>query len=413
MSIRNTVACVFLLSLCCQPAFALEPDEILVIVNRHLLTSERVAQYYLAKRNVPEKNLLRLDLDREPKDRISRTQYEEKIAEPVRKELRRRLPGDIKCLLTTYGVPLSVGPRGTLPGKNATLIELRNLISTQKQQIEQLKQNQTPSDSQSSAKIEQIQQNIARLQIQADHISGRETNASVDSELSMVLHRPYELYRWQNNMLRADTLGLGYGTMMVSRLDGPDYVTIKALIDKALIAEENGLDGAAYIDSRGLNRKDTMGLYDQALKELASYLRDNTDFNVKEETTPALFGPNDCPDTALYCGWYRVKRYVDAFDYVDGAVGYHIASFEAQQLRDPNSTTWCAAMIRDGITATLGPVNEPYLHAFPNPRAFFPELLRGRCLVEAYYRTKPFNSWQMVLIGDPLYTPFTKNPAQK
>ena len=65
-------------------------------------------------------------------------------------------------------------------------------------------------------------------------------------------------------------------------------------------------------------------------------------------------------------------------------------------------------MIKDGINATFGAVSEPYLHAIPNPRAFFPELMRGLCLVEAYYRTKPFNSWQLVLIGDPLYKPFGK-----
>ncbi|OHB81267.1 MAG: hypothetical protein A2Z38_01740 [Planctomycetes bacterium RBG_19FT_COMBO_48_8] len=67
----------------------------------------------------------------------------------------------------------------------------------------------------------------------------------------------------------------------------------------------------------------------------------------------------------------------------------------------------------DGITATLGPVAEPYLHAFPEPRTFFPKLYEGNCLVEAYYRTKPFNSWQMLLIGDPLYRPFKKFPQKK
>ena len=34
------------------------------------------------------------------------------------------------------------------------------------------------------------------------------------------------------------------------------------------------------------------------------------------------------------------------------------------------------------------------------------ELFNGNSLAEAYYRTKPFNSWQLVLIGDPLYRPF-------
>ena len=51
-------------------------------------------------------------------------------------------------------------------------------------------------------------------------------------------------------MLRGDVLGLGFRTLMVSRLDGPDYKIIKGLIDKALTAEKTGLKGIAYIDSR-------------------------------------------------------------------------------------------------------------------------------------------------------------------
>lgn len=126
----------------------------------------------------------------------------------------------------------------------------------------------------------------------------------------------------------------------------------------------------------------------------------------KEERTRKLFAPDSCPQTAIYCGWYSVRKYVDAFEFVDGAVGYHIASFEAVNLRDPSTGQWCASLLADGITATLGPVAEPYLHAFPKPREFFGQLYEGKCLVEAYYHTKPFNSWQLLLVGDPLYRPF-------
>ena len=131
---------------------------------------------------------------------------------------------------------------------------------------------------------------------------------------------------------------------------------------------------------------------------------------VVEERSLSLFMPEQCPSTAIYCGWYSLKKYIDAFDFVDGAIGYHIASWEAVDLRDANSSQWCPAMLKDGITATLGAVSEPYLQAFPMPKDFFAELLNGHCLVEAYYRTKPYNSWQLVLIGDPLYTPFRKSP---
>ena len=51
------------------------------------------------------------------------------------------------------------------------------------------------------------------------------------------------------------------------------------------------------------------------------------------------------------------------------------------------------------------------LAAFPLPDDFFSVLLTGRyTLVETFYRTKPYNSWAMVLVGDPLYNPFKNNP---
>jgi hypothetical protein len=31
-------------------------------------------------------------------------------------------------------------------------------------------------------------------------------------------------------------------------------------------------------------------------------------------------------------------------------------------------------------------------------------------LAETYYRTNPYNSWVMVLVGDPLYNPFKQHP---
>jgi uncharacterized protein (TIGR03790 family) len=135
--------------------------------------------------------------------------------------------------------------------------------------------------------------------------------------------------------------------------------------------------------------------------------------SVREERTEQLFESGQCPQTALYCGWYSVGNYIDAFEFVEGAVGYHIASWEAVDLRDPNSRQWCPAMLMDGITATLGAVSEPYLHSFPDPQVFFGGLFAGQCLVEAYYRAKPFNSWQLVLIGDPLYKPFKSRRAGK
>ncbi len=404
----RTVIITLLMLMCCRLGFALEPDEIFVIANRQISTSKQIAEYYCEKRNIPKKNIIYLALGQNPREIISRDEYERFLALPIRRHLQRRFPGEIRCLVTTYGIPVKVGPQGPLPGMGGKLKELQRLLSKEKQKLDELSQDSETDTKQVSVQIKQIKKKISQMQLEIGRISGKETNASVDSELSMVLFQSYDLYRWQPNMLKGQFPGLGFKTLMVSRLDGPDYKIVKGLIDKTLTAEKTGLQGNAYIDSRGIFKKDLYGHFDQSLRDLGTFIHSNTKMPIKTEQTEKLFQPGDCPQTAIYCGWYRLKKYVDAFDFVDGAIGFHIASFEAQKLRDPNSSTWCAAMLRDGITSTLGAVAEPYLHTFPEPKEFFAELLEGKCLVEAYYRTKPFNSWQFVLIGDPLYRPFKK-----
>ncbi len=65
------------------------------------------------------------------------------------------------------------------------------------------------------------------------------------------------------------------------------------------------------------------------------------------------------------------RKYVDAFKWQPGAVGYHIASSECSTLKAAGSQVWCKMMLEKGVAATLGPVGEPYLQAFPPPEVFF------------------------------------------
>ena len=247
-----------------------------------------------------------------------------------------------------------------------------------------------------------------------------ETAASFDSELSMVKSPDYVLFRWQPNLLhyRFDALPDAMrDVLMVARLEAPTLAITRRIIDDAIRIEQEGLQGKVYLDARGISydpAKDqpgSYGQYDASLRDLAERLKRHTELEVVLDNKPALFQPGDCPDTAIYCGWYSLAKYVDAFEWNPGAVGYHIASAEATTLREPGARVWCSAMLEKGVAATLGPTFEPYLAAFPLPDDFFPLLMTGRyTLVETYFRTNPFNSWAMVLVGDPLYRPFAKNP---
>ncbi len=408
MSAKTSIAILFIAA-CCTAGFALEPNEILVITNSDIRASVQVGEYYCRKRAVHAANILALPLGAGLDYTISRDDYNKKIVAPILTRLHSpEFIGKIKCLLTTYGVPVRVEGRGPLSDQQEKLARLQQQAQEKQAEINRLQteQNLTP---QSANKRQTTERELLRLQSEIDRINGKETDASVDSELSMILVENYDLYRWQPNRLRNDLLGISSDVMMVSRLDGPGPEIAKDIVYKAVTAEEFGLNGEVCIDSRGIaddKKPYSYGHFDQSLRDLAILTKIMTKLDVKQENTENLFGPWTCPRTAIYCGWYSLKKYVDAFDFVDGTVGYHISSLEAVDLRDPNSTEWCPAMLRDGITATIGAVAEPYLASFPEPKAFFIELYKGRCLVEAYYYTAPFNSWQLVLIGDPLYRPF-------
>jgi len=406
----NSICLILLIPFGYSVSEALEPSQILIIANKDIEESIRIARHYCSQRGLPQENVLELPLGVKLTDSISRQDYDKQLAEPIREYFSsHKLLGKIKCLLTLYGIPMKVGGRGVISGQAGKLAELKKLVEEEKKKADDLKLDgltESNDYKQSAKRLSQLQQVVAL-------ISGRETHASVDSELTMVLFDSYELFRWQSNFLKDDFndyLDLKARVLMVSRLDGPDYEIAIGLIDKAIAAEKAGLKGFAYIDSRGIKTKSQYGHYDESLRNLAGFTRSKTTIPVKEERASQLFGPGSCPQAAIYCGWYSVGKYVDAFDFVEGAIGYHIASYEAANLHDPNSTQWCPAMLRDGITATLGPVAEPYLHTFPEPREFFARLYEGNCLIEAYFRTNPFNSWQMVLIGDPLYRPFVTAP---
>ena len=204
-------------------------------------------------------------------------------------------------------------------------------------------------------------------------------------------------------------------TIMVGRLDAPSPDMAKRLVDDAMETEKSGLTGTLYIDARGLDgedKKDDYGRYDEHLRRLYRTVKSNSSLPVVLDNNKELFSEKSCTDVALYVGWYSLAEYVDSFEWNKGAVGFHIASSEASTLKRQGSQVWCKRMIEEGVAATLGPVNEPYLTSFPLPDVFFPLLMTGKLtLLETYFRSTPLISWRIILIGDPLYTPFKKNPV--
>ena len=112
--------------------------------------------------------------------------------------------------------------------------------------------------------------------------------------------------------------------------------------------------------------------FDARLLKLDAFARAHTRLKVVLDDKPTLFPPDSCPNAAPYVGWYSLQKYVPSFTWVSGAVGYHVASWEAVHLRDPQSQEWCVKMIQNGVAATLGAVGEPCSTTSPSPRSSSP-----------------------------------------
>ena len=69
-------------------------------------------------------------------------------------------------------------------------------------------------------------------------------------------------------------------------------------------------------------------------------------------------------------------------------------------------------LIRDGVTGVAGHVAEPYLNATIRPDILFPAYARGFNLIESFYLAMPSLSWQTVVVGDVLCSPFGASQPQ-
>lgn len=257
-----------------------------------------------------------------------------------------------------------------------------------------------------------------------DRYKQADGSASVDSELSFLWWEP-GTYPVAGRL--PNPFYLGYSgrigdwplpLLLVSRIDAPTVTHARRMIDQAIATESRGLTGNVYVDARGLKKGLPLsyGFYDADMQDFAKQFRNGSSYAVKlENTEQRLSQPGQAPNVALYVGWYRLRQYEDAFTFNPGAIGYHIASGEAVSIHNPGESGWCKNALERGITVTLGPVNEPYLDAFPLPTEFFGFLYAGKySLVEAYYLSKRYLSWKMVLFGDPLYRPWSKaDPRQQ
>jgi uncharacterized protein (TIGR03790 family) len=355
-------------------------ENVAVVVNDNSADSQRIAEYYVRTRGVPESNVLRIQTSTD--ETIERAAYLKTIELPLGLAIRRAgLQDRLLYLVLTKGVPLRIagttGSNGTQASVDSELTLLyRRLVG---QAIPPQGTIENPY-----------------------YLGTREIGAARPFS-----HRDQDIY-------------------LVTRIDAFTVDQALALIDRAQTPTK---EGRIVLDQRG-----TGDSGDQWLEQAAKHLADQgQQARVVLETTA-----KPARDEKAVLGYYswgasdpanRVRSV--GMGFVPGSIAANLASFDARTFRQPpddwrptaapDKATWFEGsgdaligdLIRDGVTGVSGQVAEAYLLGAVRPEILFPAYLAGFNLAEAFYLAVPTLSWQTVVVGDPLCAPFGRKPLTR
>lgn len=367
--------------------------DVIVVFNSRMPVSRDVAEHYARRRGVPPAQVIGLDLP--VTEAISRADYLNQLHKP----LFQRLEKD--GLLTFSPATNRVPNRPEAPPfRNAIAARARHLALCYGVPVKIL------------ADPTLVEPGMERLPAEL-----RRTEAAVDSQLALLpvaeapapwtgpLRNPF--YLATNAALLHPTNGL----FLIARLDGPTPDLARSLVDRAIEAETNGLWGRAYFDLRGL----TNGSYKPGddMMGMAALAASRYGFEVVLDEKPETFSAGfPLSQAAIYMGWYDQKVSPlfsqPNVEFMPGAFAYHLYSFSAQTLRTSNDM-WVGTLLTRGAACTMGAVEEPYLSGTPDLFTFLNRWLAGWTFAEAATAGLGSVSWQITVVGDPLYRPFGRD----
>lgn len=365
-----------------------EREGLVLLVNRNVPESLELARDYCRLRELPEERICPLDLP--TGEAMDRKDYEQRLRDPLLEWLRKN--GWIE--------QIKRNPRRVREHETAwTTIQSRLRMICSFYGVPVRIEDTKPWV-------------IQQAQNWLNHAPQRD-EAAVDSELALLLYGPYSIQgRFPNPLLGQlhwdGTGAAGLYLVMATRLDGPDPEIVRTMMTSSIEAERYGLHGRAYFDLRASHQDDyQIGdfWFNEALWRLA-----REGYDCVAETSDSLFDrdyPMDSP--AFYFGWYADRvtgPFVrSGFRFQPGALAYHNHSGNAKALRTRDEY-WTGPLLADGAAATWGAVREPFLSTTPQVNILIDRLCRGATFAESTYLALAALSWQITVIGDPLYRPF-------
>ncbi len=363
---RGGCLALFLVGLVCSaqvPSGDPSPAErILLVVNDNSPVSRTIGEYYARRRSVPTENICHIKAP--VTEEIDRPAYN-RLALAVGICLRkRRLVETVYYIVTTLGDPLGVSGVTGLSGDAASVDSELTLLYP-------------------------------------------ELHGGPPHRLTGLIPNPYF------GKVRSEFSHPEFPMYMVTRLAAYDFEGVKAMIDRAMEASNQG---KFVIDMSGGN--DMAG--EKWLRTAAERLP--KDRVVLEETFHPLY---DQSDVIAYASWGsndgNHDRRFPGFKWLPGGIATEYVSTDGRTFRRPPqdwvpSNKWkqpelwfdgspqslTADFIEEGATGASGHVYEPFLPFTPHPDILLPAYYRGTNLAQSFYLAIPGLSWQNIVVGDPL-----------
>jgi uncharacterized protein (TIGR03790 family) len=228
-----------------------------------------------------------------------------------------------------------------------------------------------------------------------------------------------------------------FGGYLVTRLDGYTEADAKALVTRALAAEQaekGASEGKILLDTcpafgyadrknqprpllaspPAVGEKPTLleldfKEYNADMQRAAEILR-SRGIAVELTETDAFDGQR----TGLlgYASWGSNDRHYDVHAYhslrfAPGAVCETAVSTSARTfLPTQGGQSLIADLIAQGVTGAKGYTDEPLLQAVASPSILFDRYVQGWTLAESFYAASRFVGWEDIVLGDPLCRPY-------
>lgn len=360
-------------------SFAQGPENVLLVVNKSSKISVAVGNYYRQKRGIPPGNVCTIKSDAH--EETSHGFFEHDIQRPILVCIAQgKLQDKVLYIVLTKGVPLKIRSSGNGANDQASV----------------------------DSELTLAYQDLAG---KAHAIRGRVPNpyfnANEHSRFIRFSHKDFPIY-------------------LVTRLDGYDLEDIRALIDRSLAPASHG----RFVLDESWDDNSPGNIWLRSAAEELKRAGIPESFIKLEKTNAFLTGETNLMG---YASWgsndhSNHSRFLDN-NWVNGALATEFVSTDARsferppkkwtigQWSDPPATFFdgspqslIADYIHEGVTGVSGNVYEPYLNACARPQILFPAYVQGLNLAESFYLALPYLSWQSVVIGDPLVSPYPGPP---